>query len=185
MGKLQKVEETRSAEQSDGDVAPPSYNAAAATGLSPEDIEQLNSAFASLDLPLIAEGVTVDTCLAHLKLLFTFQNLKEAVGYTDGLWEMYDSQVSPDKDGKNLSLLREKRWALYVARAAHRYESWWNSFPKDPLTEDHMVADNPHYTRFASDAPPDLATFAARSDMLPPIGEELVSQTTIAIANVY
>lgn len=187
MGKLkkaEKAEETTRAERSDDDAAPPSYDAAAATNLSPEDINQLNSAFSSLNVPLIAEGVTVDTCLAHLKLLFAFQTLKEAVGYTDGLWQIHDSQVSPDEEGKNLSLLREKRWALYVARAAHRYEAWWNSFPKDPLTEDHMFADTPNYTRFASDSPSDLATFAKRSDMLPPIGKEFVSYSTIAITNV-
>ncbi|KAI1119297.1 hypothetical protein F5Y14DRAFT_460544 [Nemania sp. NC0429] len=169
MGKLEKVEEATRAERSDDDAAPPSYNAAAATSLSPEDIDQLNSAFSSLKVPLIADEVTVDTCLAHLKLLFAFQTLKEAVGYTDGLWQIYDSEVSPDKEGKNLSLLREKRWALYVARAARRYSAWWNSFPIDPLTEDHMLADTPNYTQFASAAPPNLSAFAERSDMLPPI----------------
>lgn len=174
MGKLEKVEETTRAEQSDGDAAPPNYNDATATSLSPEDIDQLNSAFSSLNVPLIAEGVTVDTCLAHLKLLFAFQTLKEAVGHTDGLWQIYDNQVSPDKEGKNLSLLREKRWALFVARAADRYEAWWDSFHEDPLTEDHMFADTPDYTRFASDAPFDLTTFAKRSDMLPPLGKALV-----------
>ncbi|KAK5634944.1 hypothetical protein RRF57_010656 [Xylaria bambusicola] len=167
--------------QPDGYVAPPSYDAAHGTGISTEDIEQLNVAFSSLNVPLVAKSVTEDTCLAHLKLLFAFQNLKEAVGYTDGLWQLYDSRVLPkteepnasqdinsldDETKKNLSLLREKRWALYVARAVDRYEAWWSNFQKNYLTEDDMAEDTDKYTRFASNPP---SGNGWKSFMLPPL----------------
>ncbi|KAI1752641.1 hypothetical protein F4782DRAFT_540027 [Xylaria castorea] len=161
MGKLEKGEAMADTVQSDEDPAPPSYNAVPATSISPEDVEQLNLAFQSLEVPLIAKQVTVDTCLAHLKLLFAFQNLKEAIGYSDGLWQIHDSRLFSGRKGadvlqdnerlddetkKNLTLLREKRWALYVARAADRYVAWWNSFPKFPLTEGDMYENtsNPY-----------------------------------------
>lgn len=184
MGKLEKEETVADAVQSDGNAAPPSYNALPAATISPEDVEQLNSAFQSLELPLVAENVTVDTCLAHLKLLFAFQNLKESIGYSDGLWQIYDSRLFPDGKGadmlgeneslddetkKNLTLLREKRWALYVARAAHRYEVWWTSFPKVPITEGDMCENTAKYTDFISHAPSNPAT---KSIVLPPLGNE-------------
>ncbi|KAI0160700.1 hypothetical protein GGR57DRAFT_390743 [Xylariaceae sp. FL1272] len=147
----------------DQDAAPPSYNNVPSTDLSHEEIDQLNSAFASLDLPKNVETVTPDTCLAHLKLLFAFQNLKEAIGYADGLWDIYDSRVlsaekdTADKDEKTaaltqsqLALLREKRWALYVARAVDRYEAWWKSFERDPLNEDDMAIDSERFSRFTN-----------------------------------
>ncbi|KAK8148812.1 hypothetical protein G3M48_009113 [Beauveria asiatica] len=45
--------------------------------------------------------VTESRCLAHLKLLHAIQAMKEYVGYTDGLWGIWDSLVS---DGKGISL---------------------------------------------------------------------------------
>lgn len=177
MGKPEKAETVADTGHSNGDAAPPSYNAT-----TPEDVDQLNLAFFSLQVPMVANVVTADTCLAHLKLLFAFQNLKEAIGYTDGLWQIYDSRLFPktkgtgalqdtdkldDETKKNLSLLREKRWALYVARAANRYETWWNSFPKNPLTENDMSEDTTKYTRF----PPNLESESPwESTMLPPLG---------------
>ncbi|KAI1827818.1 hypothetical protein F4861DRAFT_535647 [Xylaria intraflava] len=174
---------TADTEKSEAGSAPPSYNAPPATSLTPEDIDQLNSAFSSLEVPLVAQNVTPDTCLAHLKLLFAFQNLKEVIGYTDGLWNIYDSRVFPNRDSaaalgktgeldddtkKNLSLLREKRWALYIARATDRYETWWKSFPKDPLTEADMCESTTKYTKFPD--PRKVTAFNWTRNMLPPIG---------------
>ncbi|KAJ8114085.1 hypothetical protein ONZ43_g4990 [Nemania bipapillata] len=183
MGKLEKAV-TDTAPPKEDAAPPPAYHDATGKRISAEDIEQLNSAFSSLSVPLIANEVTVDTCLAHLKLLFALQNLKETIGYTDGIWQIYDSRVFPNDKGvhvaegteelddetkKNLSFLREKRWALFIARAADRYEAWWNSFPTDPLTENDMCADDHKYTRFVSDTPTKLESFAWDSTMLPPL----------------
>src|SRR5690242_1185923 len=38
---------------------------------------------------------SAETCLAHLKLLFAIQAMKEDVGYTDGLWGLWDSRAGP------------------------------------------------------------------------------------------
>jgi hypothetical protein len=184
MSKLEKVGTAADTEQSNNYASPPSYGAAPGTSLSPEDLDQLNSAFSSLNLPQIAYEVTPDTCLAHLKLLFAFQSLKETIGYTDGLWEIYDSRLFPnrkngagasekaegldDQTKKNLALLREKRWAIYVTRAVDRYESWWHSVPKNPLTEDDMSEESDKYTHFTRETP---SAFSWNGDILPPLGK--------------
>lgn len=156
--------------------APPAYSSPA---LSPETIGELNAAFSSLDLASISTTVTQDTCLAHLKLLHAFQNLKEDVGYTDGLWQLYNSRaLSPnvrvdgnegEKPERLLAMLREKRWALYLARAVDRYEAWWNIFPADPLREQDLVENSPKFAGFVEcDSPQQL-------HFLPPIGKHAQS----------
>lgn len=163
--------------------APPAYTALGdappPTGppkqLLPEELDQLNSAFASLSLPLVATKVEPDTCLAHLKLLFAFYGLKEDVGYTDGLWEVFNSRADKadaktekkDSDpGSVLAKLREKRWALYVARAVDRYEAWWNTFPSDPLVNSDCNSPSPKYAYFTEGTTSKKWT----SQLLPPLG---------------
>ncbi|KAF3764157.1 hypothetical protein M406DRAFT_226915, partial [Cryphonectria parasitica EP155] len=126
----------------------------------------INAAFANLSLRSTPGEPDEDTCLAHLKLLFAIQSMKDDVGYTDGLWGLWDTladnddldlddvpsddllpgapttskkDADPDQQRKvRLSKLREKRWALFVARAVDRYESWWNHLPKTLLREEDM-----------------------------------------------
>ncbi|KAK8064018.1 hypothetical protein PG996_008670 [Apiospora saccharicola] len=155
--------------------APPAY---ASSALSPETIGELNAAFSSLDLASISTTVTQETCLAHLKLLNTFQNLKEDVGYTDGLWQIYDSRVlSPNVrvDGNEgekpeperlLAMLREKRWALYLARAVDRYEAWWDIFPADPLREQDLAENSPKFAGFVECDSPQQLHFLPPIDVL-------------------
>jgi len=144
-----------------------------------------------------------DTCLAHLKLLFALQSLKEDVGYMDGLWGLWDSRAddataraaaadasasrSEKKDprigekdsAKNpardesmaiLSQLREKRWAVFLARAVDRYEAWWDSLPKRFLTVADMdsLTESPYYTGFVKSAPPPQLFDETR---MPPLGK--------------
>lgn len=132
----------------------------------------ITAAFSNLSLDPSPKDPTVDTCLAHLKLLHAVQSMKEDVGYTDGLWGMWDRRAesdgdidlddveeaasagvaqpatektkkTPDDERKiRLSKIREKRWALFVARAVDRYEAWWATFPKVVLREHDMVQDS-------------------------------------------
>jgi hypothetical protein len=183
MGKLEKARVAVGPEQPDPDSPPPSYDALSnAPALSPEDIDQLNSGFSSLSLPSVAQDVSPDTCLAHLKLLFAFHNLQETIGYTDGLWDIHDIHENDDsvlQDIKNITdetkqilvVLREKRWAIYVARAVDRYEAWWNSFAKSPLTEADMREDSVKYGAFTSDNRADAAQPFWTGSMLPPLGK--------------
>lgn len=133
-----------------------------------EDTSQhvdITAAFSNLALHSHSTDPDVDTCLAHLKLLFAFHSMKEDVGYTDGLWDIWDSRADldvelsaadleilgargqktlPDDERKlKLSKVREKRWALFVARAVDRYEAWWASLAQVMLREDDMIEGAP------------------------------------------
>ncbi|KJK78130.1 hypothetical protein H634G_06302 [Metarhizium anisopliae BRIP 53293] len=143
-------------------VAPPAYAVEQAEAQPPVDVDT-TAAFAhlSLETNIAQRRLTVDTCLAHLKLLHAIHNLKEEVGYTDGLFGLYDSRAGHDADGFDLdaihagkgikiedaekvklalSKIREKRWALFVARAVDRYETWWRVIQgQNHLTQDMMA----------------------------------------------
>ncbi|KAI1771974.1 hypothetical protein F4818DRAFT_454190 [Hypoxylon cercidicola] len=159
--------------------APPRYSFENGQAEAPP-VEELNSAFSSLHLVSPSTEVTPDTCLAHLKLLHAFETLKEDVGYTDGLWGLYDSRVLSkndrksnavqnnlkldDETGKRLAGLREKRWALFVARAVDRYEAWWGKLSTTYLTEDDMGGSE-KYSGFVSPSNP----LAWAENILPPL----------------
>lgn len=180
---------------------PPAYTATAshgqssgnpplATGQGAEanDKVDISAAFANLSLHSKSETPNVDTCIAHLKLIFAFQSMKEDVGYTDGLWNIWDSRADsdvelspedlealgargekrlPDDERKlKLSKIREKRWALFVARAVDRYESWWASLPQTMLCEDDMNEGAPAlYNNFVTET----NKWPWTSQMLPPL----------------
>jgi hypothetical protein len=90
----------------------------------------LTAAFSNLTLHLQSPKPTPDQCIAHLKLLEAFHQLREDVATTDGLFGINDSLVpahglSEPQRIDALRKIREKRWAVYVARAAARFERWW------------------------------------------------------------
>ena len=89
--------------------------------------EALSAAFSSLRLSETPPDFPqTDTCLAHLKLLSAFHALKEDVGYTDGLFNLWDAKCELlDNRDETLAKMREKRWVLFVARAVERFEDWW------------------------------------------------------------
>ncbi|KPM44192.1 hypothetical protein AK830_g2331 [Neonectria ditissima] len=172
--------------------APPSYQEAGAGRSVTDDQPPLDLAasFANLQLAPTPCDPDSNTCLAHLRLLFAFESLKEDVGYTDGLWGLWDSRAEgnmeipkkadvkdhvpngsepkiPKEQHLRLSMIREKRWALFVARAVDRYEVWWNSLAEGPrLTEEDMATpDSAAYTRFT--AVQDLEYW--RGKALPPL----------------
>ena len=188
---------------------PPAYNDQAGSRSVPDDFPtepqppgkdevdavNVSAAFDKLTLTDEPHKPDVDTCLAHLKLLFAIQTMKEEIGYSDGIFNIWDSraehpeylelgelpqppeapkQKSPtgleDSKLEALSKLREKRWALFVARAVDRYESWWASLPRDEeLTEDDMeLSQCSKYSRF-----PDMPTARMiwHEYMLPPLGK--------------
>ncbi|KAF7902962.1 hypothetical protein EAF00_002864 [Botryotinia globosa] len=105
--------------------APPGYTA---TDNAAES--NLTAAFSNLNVSesSIPAFPNEDLCLAHLKLLKTFHSLKEDVGFTDGLFGLWDARcelpVVENRD-KALVAMREKRWSLYIARAVERFEDWW------------------------------------------------------------
>lgn len=84
--------------------------------LPPSYDEATTKAVVAGDRPGAAE------CEAHLRLLAAFADLRDVVAERDGLFGLWDISA-PDKDA--LALLREKRWGVYVARAADRFEDWY------------------------------------------------------------
>ncbi|KAK0631466.1 hypothetical protein B0T14DRAFT_490016 [Immersiella caudata] len=196
----------------DASAPPPAYSAvaapeaspsaAAASGRSPpngattEDPPEpvnVNAAFEKLSLanPTPSYFPTSDACLAHLKLLYAIQSMKEDVGYTDGLWSLWDSRAGPvanynpdrsieerlqDKQLQVLSQIREKRWALFVARAVERYEALRKTFPARPLSEADMLATSSDaYIDFTKDNNPPRIEWT--EDMLPPLDVLMVWHT--------
>jgi hypothetical protein len=90
----------------------------------------LTAAFSNLALHLQSPKPTPDQCIAHLKLLEAFHQLREDVATTDGLFGITDSLVPAHglletQRIDALRKIREKRWAVYVASAAVRFERWW------------------------------------------------------------
>ncbi|KAK4202939.1 hypothetical protein QBC40DRAFT_251640 [Triangularia verruculosa] len=160
---------------------------------STEDEVDFTAPFAGLSLSNSGSNPTADTCLAHLKLLFAIQSLKEEVGYNDGLFGLWDSLVGPvivdeekrrlagaehDKTLETLSRIREKRWALFVARASERYEVWWKSLPGQRILSERDMQeparDQDAYAKFPADA---NLGFGWREDMLPPLDVLMVWHT--------
>jgi len=98
---------------------PPSY-----TQTSVDDISNR----ANLRLESASSHPTVDQCIAHLKLLEAFHQLREDIATSDGLFGISDElSTESSKPEEALAKVREKRWAVYVARAADRFETWWNT----------------------------------------------------------
>lgn len=165
-----------------------------------EATDDVNAAFMNLSFELsitdhldIRYGISEDACLAQLKLLHAIQSMKEEVGYTDGLWNLWNDRgkwalddLRADADWSMIRMLeksnaktvtkaghsriREKRWALFVARAVDRYEAWWKSLV-DPemLTEEDMEdPESYRYKRF-----PTSRKLIWQERMLPPLGEKI------------
>jgi hypothetical protein len=141
--------------------APPAYDAVEGQAVDEQSLAQLQANLHNLDLNSEAAASalkpTADTCLAHLKLLGAFEELKTRTGHQDGLWQISNWRASggnPDV----LAVLCEKRWAVYVARAVDRYQAWWDSFVPDMLTEGDMIASN------AGPRPEQYAAFTGASE---------------------
>ncbi|KAI9172315.1 hypothetical protein HJFPF1_01815 [Paramyrothecium foliicola] len=152
---------------------PPAYSEQHGHLLEAGDI-QLPTHFGPLDLAAQVQATpTADTCLAHLRLLHTFEKLKHAIGYQDGLWDIWDNRAaSAPNEIDVLVIVREKRWALYVARAVERYEAWWRSFVPDMLLEKDMIQGDQNSARYEGFLKADPVEWNA--DMLPPIDVLLV-----------
>lgn len=128
-----------------------------------------------------------DQCIAHLKLLEVFSDLREVISHQDGLWGLWDSQaigiikaeVLPhltETQSKKLVMIRERRWAIYIARAVDRFESWffetWPSSNMWPTPSGEITAT---YLVEHRDIIPDVPTkdsvpIIMKAEYLPPVG---------------
>lgn len=149
---------------------PPAYSARAPENASAEPPD-ITAAFSKLNLNF-TEQATPDQCLAHLKLLETFHQLREDVATRDGLFGIRDSFLPTCKDEKEraqrLMQIREKRWAVYVTKAAQRFEKWWTLGVQpnaNPLNLDQLQDPSTYdFTRRQNEG------VHWHADRLPPIG---------------
>jgi hypothetical protein len=82
--------------------------------------------------------------------------------------EMWDN-IDVAKVRENLCRIREKRWAVYVARAVERYRKWLWSLKGDRLTTGDMQPGT-RYIGFAAGG--ELERLRWRADMLMPLGKK-------------
>ncbi len=141
MGPISKVKSLSAKLEKDADskdardiTPPPTYRYEDASA------EQLTASLRKLDLsPKTTSMTTIepsnDECIAHLKLLSALAILREDVSESDGLFGIRDFQAEtfPTQKEKAIAKIREKRWAVYVARAVDRFESWFNILPNSKV----------------------------------------------------
>jgi hypothetical protein len=101
--------------------------------------------FASLNLFGHTPKPTEDHCLAHLKLLEAFNQLREDVSTNDGLYGLHNSlvkcELSEAQRKVALAKMREKRWAVFVGVAAERFAVWWKSLnPQAKMLQQHELS---------------------------------------------
>jgi hypothetical protein len=166
----------------DNNEALPTYAVSDPLPAAPEPIdgptaEALSAAFSSLRLSDTPPAFPdTNTCLAHLKLLSAFHALKEDIGYTDGLFNLWDAkcELLGNRD-ESLAKMREKRWVLFIARAVERFEDWWLNVlcygeEARRLEGKAMVATSLKFMEFTKRGRVQKWT----TSMLPPIGMELL-----------
>jgi hypothetical protein len=120
-------------------------------------------------------------CVAHLQLLECFYRLKQQIASTDGLFGIsYDVVEDPDqktpKDKNNdvLTLLAEKRWEVYLTRAAERFSRWRYSL--EPNADYYTLAQaiSTKGQVMADRVDPEKAKpFSFDAHNLPPIGRSI------------
>ncbi|KAF4832764.1 Glycine-rich domain-containing protein 1 [Colletotrichum tropicale] len=173
--------------------APPAYTSDPPSSLT-DPLENLSIAQSPTAIPTEAH------CLAHLRLLYAFNRLKTEKGYRNGLWNIFDSRAGsqtsahdskkaaiPDPAEPSIDILvklREKRWAVYVARAVSRYEAWWSSFVPDMLLENDMLdPDEGRKDRYEGFVRREGMVWNA--DMLPPLDVLLVWHAHMLNPRIY
>ena len=153
--------DTNRGSKTSGD-SPPSYSA---------ETPDITAAFSNLRLDEKADKPTVDECLAHLKLLEAFSQLREDIGTADGLYGIQDdfaSALDVEPRTEALAKMREKRWAVFVTRAVDRFEVYWKNCiqPDAPMLRQVPDLNAPSFEDdFAS-----KVVLQFNADNLPPLG---------------
>ncbi|PLB45609.1 hypothetical protein P170DRAFT_512269 [Aspergillus steynii IBT 23096] len=91
------------------------------------DIPPLN--LASNAGPASYTTVTQDECVAHLKFLAALADLRDSTAGLRGLFCIHDPSPSVFEQliDEARARVKEKRWAVYTARAVERYTVWWET----------------------------------------------------------
>lgn len=85
-------------------------------------------------------------CRQHQQLLLCFLNLKQIVSRTEGLFtteHAHDIIVEQDPETRQ-SMMKERRWSIYLSRAIHRFSIWWACcLASNPGLESSMILEKP------------------------------------------
>ncbi|KAL4951989.1 hypothetical protein BDW69DRAFT_201032 [Aspergillus filifer] len=79
--------------------------------------------------PELYTTVTHYECIAHLKFLAALSDLRDTVTSQSNLFDIPDPSqaVFGEHINEAWALVKEKRWAVYTAKAVDRYTAWWNA----------------------------------------------------------
>ena len=141
------------------------------------DVPDITAAFSNLDLTVSAKP-TPDVCIAHLKLLEAFHQLREDISHEDGRFGIYDAFAdvgqSDRKRAELLAQIREKRWQVYVTKASKRFEGWWDTCVEPDLERKRLLGQSKIPSQFRQS--PDLGERLEWSrERLPPLGKYYVA----------
>lgn len=136
-------------------------------------VPDITAAFSNLDLTLSAKP-TPDVCIAHLKLLEAFHQLREDVAFEDGRFGLKDAyaDAAPSKRERDelLIKIREKRWQVYVWKASKRFEKWWTTCVEATDERNRLLGQSKMPIHFKRS--PDVGErLAWTKDCLPPLGK--------------
>ncbi|KAL3450632.1 hypothetical protein BJX65DRAFT_304804 [Aspergillus insuetus] len=72
--------------------------------------------------------ITHFECIAHLKFLAALSDLRDTITSLPNLYDIPDPSARQFSTQINeaWALVKEKRWAVYTAKAVQRYTTWWN-----------------------------------------------------------
>jgi len=153
---------------------PPSYQ------IEELSAKELTASLRKLDLSPRSTSIATsvpsnDECIAHLKFLGALAILREDVSESDGLFGIRDieADVIGNEKEKALARIREKRWAVYVARAVDRFETWFNSLPKSKVGSGPggslRMSDIVQDSHFETLVNPGHKKLVWRADSMPPL----------------
>jgi hypothetical protein len=135
--------------------------------------------------PDVTTTSTKDECIAHLKLLAAFADLRDAIGKSDGLFSIHNREIdkfrgNPNTMNEAAALLCEKRWQVYVTRAVERFTTWWQKCVPtcgvDGLDSFFTVKDV-EQGKILAEAPTCKTKITWTPDTMPPLGSLFLSHS--------
>lgn len=116
---------------------------------------------------------TPDQCIAHLKVLEAFHQLKENISYTDGLFGLEDFSIPTSFAASDIQELKDrlaqKRWAVYLARAVDRFSKWWTlALPQSQYFQIQQLGWDDPYDDILRNPVRESQVFT--QDNIPPVG---------------
>lgn len=151
---------------------PPPYSVNAVEQPPPLELPQLDLS-SNISAPT---AITRDQCVAHLKFLAVLADLRDTISSDDGLFDIHDADAErfPNELNQARARIREKRWAVYTARAVDRYTKWWShGLPRSrPMATINDLESNDYENII------NCGTIVAWStENLPPLGKCIDSET--------